>query len=583
MAIRTSVLIAAACSVLAACRAEVQELCGDLEGDATCRERYNNTRPFCNTCRVDYNGCSNVVPSPLCTVDGPLDESTGASVATTADGTTSTGAMESTSSSELADATSSHETDVDPGSSSSSGATPSCREDVPSDCSPHAPYCVEGTCTACTAEHDTCPETTPVCAEDWGLCMGCREDTDCASGEFCSDAYTCEGCSEHAQCPDSACDIVTGECMDADPVVRVQTCEPTAEAGESTGTGADESSTGGPSGDESTSDSGETTDFAEEGHTAETGVPQTIGPARRPASVFCSLQEAIDAGIPEGGRGTIVLDASTDAPHAGFALTTDKRIAIVAQGDAHIGDDSSYEAIYVSGGATAYLSGVHVTRAGDAAIKCLDRARLWVDASQVRDNAGTGIRGDDCLRLVVRRSEITGNAGHGLDIAQNTALELRSSVVACNGRRDAQDLGIRVENSRFDIRASTVASNRSSTRSTNLRCMADLDHAGPLGGLIQDSIFVGPDMFSVDCPWADWAHSVVDDESVRGPGVVAVKEWSQNWFMGSCDMHLRPLAAHPFADVGEWEPGDPRYDIDGGPEGRRPSQGVAAGADQPGD
>lgn len=575
MARRTSILIAAACAALGACRTEDQGLCGERDGDATCRELYSN-RPFCNTCRVDFTGCTNIVPSPLCTVEGPLGESTGtAMITTSSDGTSSTGAMESTSMSDVADATSSHETDVDLGSSESSGGAPECREDVPTDCSPDTPYCVQGTCSACTAEHNTCPESTPVCAEDWGLCMGCREDTDCPSGQFCGDAYRCEGCTEHAQCPDSACDIATGECMDADPVLRVRACD---DAGESTGSVGESSSTG--AGDGEPGDSGETTDAVPEGGTAETGIPQTIG--RRSASTFCSLQEAIDSGIARGGRGTILLDAATDAPYAGFAVTTAKRVAILASGDARIGDDPTYEAVYLAGGATAYLKDVRITGTGDAALKCLDRSRLWVDDAEILDNAGTGIRGDECKRLVVRRTEIVGNAGHGIDLAQNSELELRSSVVACNGRSNTADLGIRIENSRFDIRASTVAANRSSERSSNLRCVADLHHGGPLGGLIQDSIFVGQELSSVDCPWAEWSHSVVDDERLRGPGVVAVRSWSHNWFVGTCDMHLRPLNNHPFADVGHWEPGDPRYDVDG-MQGRRPAQAIAAGADQPGD
>ncbi len=89
---------------------------------------------------------------------------------------------------------------------------------------PGAPFCddLSGECVPCDGVMDpdaACAEVdplAPLCSE--GACVQCTVDDDSACGEttpICDvDANTCLGCSEHEQCPDSACNIAEGNCFD---------------------------------------------------------------------------------------------------------------------------------------------------------------------------------------------------------------------------------------------------------------------------------------------------------------------------------------------------------------------------------
>lgn len=587
MSIRTSLILALgaagalACSTLGGCRAEVSRLCGDLDGDATCQDRYGDARPYCNTCRVDYHGCSDTPPTLLCSLGdlSPLSTTTAAESTSGSDLTTDDPSLSASS-----------ETGVDESGetaalgSDTGGSSLDCIEGQDSMCSPEAPICAAGLCVACSDAY-ACPEHTPTCQLSSGQCVECLEDVDCSPGQFCGDDFTCGGCSEHHHCPQSACDIATGECMDEDPILSVELCDsPPASTGStgeggihgSSSSGTDASSTGDASAPGSSSDSGASSGEGDDGGA-------TVFPTERTraASTYCSIQEALDSGIPAGGRGTLRLEPSSVAdPHEGFTLTEGKRVAILG-GDHAVVRSRGVEGAYIRGPASVYFSRLRITGSDYAAIKCLSEARVWVDDAHITENEGTGIRGDDCRGLTVRRSEIMHNHGHGIEALEDSRLYLRASVVACNGDLQSDSRGLNIHNAQFDIRSSTVAGNRSSARSANLLCTSSLTHRGPIGGLIQDSVLVSSGLSSIDCPWADWATSVVDKAGIEGSEVTVMQEWSLNWFMAPCDMHLRPLDRHPFSGVAQWHPGDPRYDVDGNVMEPVPGERRYPGAHQP--
>ena len=80
-----------------------------------------------------------------------------------------------------------------------SGECVSCDQTAEPDMScttldPMTPVCEGTTCVQCTADNDAaCVETTPICDVDTNMCVGC---------------------SEHAQCPESACNLAAGNCID---------------------------------------------------------------------------------------------------------------------------------------------------------------------------------------------------------------------------------------------------------------------------------------------------------------------------------------------------------------------------------
>jgi hypothetical protein len=82
------------------------------------------------------------------------------------------------------------------GGQGGTGGTETCT-DNPSLCQGPTPVCVNGSCEQCAPGDDA-------------LCMG--------ETPWCNPAtLACEACSYHAHCPDSACNVFTGECLDATP------------------------------------------------------------------------------------------------------------------------------------------------------------------------------------------------------------------------------------------------------------------------------------------------------------------------------------------------------------------------------
>lgn len=193
--------------------------CSLREGDATCAELHDNL-PFCNAGCGDTpfgDGCVAEVPSPEecyspcgqgLTAE-QLDQCP-ASASGTAESTTASSTTSDTAAT-VADDTGSTSTAACAGDAECESPTPLCREgqcvpcslaeDPDSACAERfeaRPLCVEGRCVQCTAEDmSACVETTPVC--------------DDGSGE-------CVGCSQHEQCPASACNLQVGSCLPEDRV-----------------------------------------------------------------------------------------------------------------------------------------------------------------------------------------------------------------------------------------------------------------------------------------------------------------------------------------------------------------------------
>lgn len=111
----------------------------------------------------------------------------------------------------------------------SSGATQG------TDCTDHGDcadgiFCIEGTCQPCTAAddpHGLCMEADPMlpaCDPDTGVCAACVPSHCTGSTPFCDAQQGCQPCTEHAQCPDSACHLLgedQGGCFDEADVVEI--------------------------------------------------------------------------------------------------------------------------------------------------------------------------------------------------------------------------------------------------------------------------------------------------------------------------------------------------------------------------
>jgi len=386
--------------------------CGNNDGDAFCAAA-DPGAPFCvavaDECleaagiTIDHpNGCVAEMPAPECRQscgvgndDNCLDPTVGSDESSTG------GETENPSTT----------VDPDTGSSTDEPTTgPSgCMSDE--ECTDaEAPFCdPDGNCVACDGmpEPDAACEgadpQAPVC--DAGACVQCTEENLAAcegTTPICGVGNTCEGCTEHAQCPESACHLDgadAGACFDAAEVQMV----------------------------------------------ASTG----------------ALETAVE-GLSADDDAVLVLTGS-DYSGLSVDLVAAAEVAILGDGSQTLSGSSS-GAFFSSGGSSlVYLAGV--TLAGNVSgdgLSCSGSA-VWLDDAEVRNNAQVGMDVSGGCEAHLRRTVVAVNNGGGVDIAGG-GLYLVNSVVGRNGD-DAVSIvgGIAVNGAEVDIRYSTIADNESTS------------------------------------------------------------------------------------------------------------------------
>ncbi len=237
---------------------------------------------------------------------------------------------------------------------------------------PGAPFCddLSGECVACDGVMDpdaACAEVdplAPLCSE--GACVQCTVDDDLACGDLtpiCDvEANTCIGCSEHEQCPESACNIAEGNCFDPANTVHVD-------------------------GDE---DCG-------------AGDGSEVSP-------YCDLGEAL---VAAGDESLIVLhEMSTDPFRYVESNTVAVSTAILAAAGEEpvIQGSGGSAALIVSASGQAFLGGVTISATQDNAPGVsIVTGQAWIERSRIVNNSGGGIVVDGGGSLVLENSFVGGN------------------------------------------------------------------------------------------------------------------------------------------------------------------------------
>lgn len=209
--------------------------CGNNDGDAYCA-REDPEHPYCvlgfDECFEAAslgefsNGCVAEAPPPECSSPCGVDNG-GACIDPT----------ESSSSGSTTDqpsSTTESETETDAETDDLTTTTgPECMDNV--ECmDPALPFCIEQTCSPCSASVDVTPdeacagldETTPLCVDD--TCVQCTAEDASACVDttpLCdAESNTCVACSFHEECQDigsPACNLATGACFDPQAVTEV--------------------------------------------------------------------------------------------------------------------------------------------------------------------------------------------------------------------------------------------------------------------------------------------------------------------------------------------------------------------------
>ena len=209
------------------CRSRNDDHCYFNEGNATCLERYpDGSRPYCATNCISTpggDGCTDVRPEDDACYSPCGMEMTFLECDDAAD-----------SGSEGEESGTEGPTSGGPGGSetmgpgpgeSESGTNGGCEGDE--DCGGLTPFCGDGgECVSCAEmlePGEACAGADaglPVC--DAGVCVACTgEDLGACDGvtPVCEEeSKSCVGCRYHEECPESACNALTGACLDAEQV-----------------------------------------------------------------------------------------------------------------------------------------------------------------------------------------------------------------------------------------------------------------------------------------------------------------------------------------------------------------------------
>jgi hypothetical protein len=503
--------------------------CGDEAGDATCRSSHP-TRPYCDLCRSasENQGCAASPPAvPACRPD-PGNYTTGDPTSgPDTDATSSSGDAGTTTTAEA----SSGSTTGEGVACESEGFDEGCAEQNAA-----RPYCVDGVCVGCVGAggDEFClaiDPLTPACDPDTRVCVACDLDGFSCAAEtpVCDDTGACIGCTAHEQCPGTAChlaavDPLHGQCFGEDEVVWVDGSEICPGAGTQ-------------------------------------------------ASPSCSLAAAL-SGVEAGENAVINLAGGTPYTE-GPAFATDAAVAIIGDAAPTVVGAGNDEASLTLGDGIVYIHGVRFADNPDTHGIVCENAVLWLQASEVRNNADYGVYTDGPCDVVIERSSVHGNHGGGLR-QLGGLLRVDNSAVGHNG--DAvSGPAFNLAYAEVEVIYATVAGN-DGTQNDSFRCIES-------EGSVRNSIVVGAGGGSVnlDCFTIDFDRNAIDTVGFTGAeGTLVGEPYNPNWFSApnSGDFRLAAPPLSPFGEVAVWEEGDPPFDADGTP---RPQGGEAAyaGVDEP--
>jgi len=382
---------------------------------------------------------------------------------------------------------------------------------VSPDClSEEAPYCdADGTCVSCDAiECADIGQKLSVCDEVSGLCVECSSaDATACSGvtPICDEAInTCVACSEHDECGSGACNLVSGACF-PNTALWVDKSKPCS------GTGTEDSP------------------FCEIGDAVD-----TIG-SGKPTIVWV---------VPN--KGTYIDKVSVEASRTiAIRSTTDDKVRLgVYDKDAFTASQSSL----------TFLDRIDIRDSDDRGIVC-SGGSVWGDDVRVGKRS-LGVDAMSNCSLTFRRSEIVANQAGGIQVSGGS-LHLENTFVVSNGGQFSDVGGIAASSAELDITYSTLINNNAQTKGeSSLGCAAGSS------GEVRNSIIIGlqPDTF--ECPGASFEYNALDDGKLAASSNTIHESLQASWFVNAAanDFHL--AAVNPF-EVGLWVNGQPKTDVDG--------------------
>ncbi len=408
---------------------------------------------------------------------------------------------------------------TDPSTSSSTGPSPDCRDD--GDCGGGTPFCSDGTCVAC----DGTADPNAACAGlggDLNFCVGgeCHEcsvdDNQCnQSTPVCdADVLECVGCTLHAQCPDSACNLETGVCNDVNYVLYVDRLAADCAVGDGT-----------------------------------------------QAMPYCKVTEALVRTMDEPGAGWTIKIRAGNYTEDPLTIPSDALITLSGwDGTPRLrATDDAGPTLAVSGNAKVQLDHIQFSNNDSAeGVRCAGGV-VYADDVKLSTNKAAGYSSTDCTSTF-NRSVFYDNDGGGIESYGAGRTTIINSYITGNGTQNSGDFGgIRsAQENELHLIYSTVVNNLSMSGPRSLHCTADAFPAE-----VRNSVLIAFAVPSVDCPVATFTTSVLDEGSTEPGILVATMADIANFFEPMMGGIYKAKPDTLMKDIAQWKDGDPRTDYDG--------------------
>lgn len=489
--------------------------CINNSGDAYCAEKHPDwDTAFCSLNCGDYepDGCVQEQPANECwACNGNGDnENCGATGEDTGTDTT-------TDPTDTADTTTvSTETTAE-----TTTEGPECQNS--DECSLSTPLCEGGTCVSCgDATTVSCADANadaPACDEASGECMQCTDDEQgqCNGTTPVCEDFTCVMCTEHEQCPASACNMQTGACMSENSVWWVDQTIPV------TGDGT-------------------------------------------MASPFKSLAEATTL-IGMDGEGVIYLMTPNDHQEQLVVLPT-RTVALI--GKSEMGGLRNNQSAAISIEGTAFVDNIRIN-GGAAGVDC-GQGQFWLTNSSITTN-GRGLNVDGCAGIV-RRSRIVNNLLSGVRMVDGT-LDIENSFVG-GDVSDQVALDIISPTATVDIVYSTLVAgfgNAAAIRCSNAGAGSSVRNSILVARTNTDEV--------LQCADLQLTNNALEASIPNNVGLGAMNTTWFSVLFGSGDFSLSDMAPPGIASAAIWQTGDPETDIHGDPRPTTDGSTDYAGADVP--
>lgn len=212
--------------------------------------------------------------------------------------------------------------------------------------------------------------------------------------------------------------------------------------------------------------------------------------------------------------------------------------------------DAMTVALLAASGERPRIQGV----GGGSTVNLTNSSALFMEGIDLRGNTeSSGLEALDS-EVYVDRVQIVQNSGSGI-VAEGSHVQVRNSFISGNGDNFSETTGIAVTDCTIEVTYATVVFN-DGDGSDSFQCVSAT-------GSVRNSIVIGADMSSFDCPGVTASYTAFDD-TVAGDGNENVAPAMSGWFVNpASNFHLTSAGETVFEDVALWIAGDPANDIDG--------------------